>query len=107
MVPGAWHTTPLGGRSRGEDSVAVLFPKATSDQNQKWVPAYQRRTVETYLRLTQAELARHPGEKPLIVWPETALPFNFDNNGILVRTGAQSGPPGPEPPADRRARLPV
>ena len=82
---GAWrlHTTPLEDDPRGEDSVAVLFAEGNIDQNQKWVPAYQRRTVETYLRLTQAELARHPGEKPLIVWPETALPFNFDNNGIL------------------------
>ena len=82
---GAWrlHTTPLEDDPCGEDSVAVLFAEGNIDQNQKWVPAYQRRTVETYLRLTQAELARHPGEKPLIVWPETALPFNFDNNGIL------------------------
>lgn len=82
---GAWrlHTTPLETDPRGEDSVAILFAEGNIDQNQKWVPVYQRRTVETYLRLTQAELARHPGEKPLIVWPETALPFNFDNNGIL------------------------
>ena len=63
--------------------MAVLFAEGNIDQNQKWVPVYQRRTVETYLRLTRAELARHPGETPLIVWPETALPFNFDNNGIL------------------------
>ena len=85
--------------------MAVLFAEGNIDQNQKWVPAYQRRTVETYLRLTQAELARHPGEKPLIVWPETALPFNFDNNGILsalVRNLARqaqspllTGVPGP------------
>ena len=82
---GAWrlHTTPLEADPRGDDSVAVLFAEGNIDQNQKWVPVYQRRTVETYLRLTQAELARHPGENPLIVWPETALPFNFDNNGIL------------------------
>ncbi|WP_303927283.1 apolipoprotein N-acyltransferase, partial [Desulfovibrio piger] len=82
---GAWrlHTTPLESDPRGGDSVAVLFAEGNIDQNQKWVPVYQRRTVETYLRLTRAELARHPGETPLIVWPETALPFNFDNNGIL------------------------
>lgn len=82
---GGWrlYESPLEADPRGPDSVAVLFAEGNIDQNQKWVPAYQRRTVETYLRLTQAELARHPGETPLIVWPETALPFNFDNNGIL------------------------
>lgn len=82
---GAWrlHHTPLETDPRGPDSVAVLFAEGNIDQNQKWVPAYQRRTVETYLRLTQEELARHPGETALIVWPETALPFNFDSNGIL------------------------
>uniref|UniRef100_UPI003207ECF8 apolipoprotein N-acyltransferase n=1 Tax=uncultured Desulfovibrio sp. TaxID=167968 RepID=UPI003207ECF8 len=62
---------------QGSGSFAVLFAEGNIDQNQKWLPAFQRSTVQTYLRLTEEMLAAHPGEHPLIIWPETALPFNL------------------------------
>ena len=62
---------------QGSGSFAVLFVEGNIDQNQKWLPAFQRSTVQTYLRLTEQMLAAHPGEHPLIIWPETALPFNL------------------------------
>lgn len=68
---------PLDPLPEGSDSFAVLFAEGNIDQNQKWLPAFQRGTVQTYLRLTEQMLAEHPGEHPLIVWPETALPFNL------------------------------
>ena len=68
---------PLDPLPEGSGSFAVLFAEGNIDQNQKWLPAFQRSTVQTYLRLTEQMLAEHPGEHPLIVWPETALPFNF------------------------------
>ena len=52
------------------------------DQNQKWLPAFQRQTVDLYLRLTYDALAQRPGERPLIIWPETALPFFFETNQL-------------------------
>ena len=68
---------PLDPLPEGSDSFAVLFAEGNIDQNQKWLPPFQRGTVQTYLRLTEQMLAEHPGEHPLIVWPETALPFNL------------------------------
>lgn len=105
---GAWrlHTTPLEDDPRGEDSVAVLFAEGNIDQNQKWVPAYQRRTVETYLRLTQAELARIPAKSPSSSGPKRPCP-SISTTTASCPHWCAIWPAGPEPPADRRARLPV
>jgi apolipoprotein N-acyltransferase len=44
------------------------------EQSQKWDPAFQRATLETYLRLS---LSTKPLNPDLIVWPESAAPFYF------------------------------
>ena len=81
---GAWrlHQTPAEQDPQGSGSFAVLFVEGNIDQNQKWLPAFQRSTVDTYLALTEQALARHPGEHPLIIWPETAMPYNFAANTL-------------------------
>ena len=47
------------------------------DQSVKWAPAHQARTMMTYQRLTRSAYGFKPG---LIVWPETSLPFFFQDN---------------------------
>lgn len=83
LACGAWklHADPLA-EAQGPQSFEVLFVEGNVDQNQKWVPAFQRQTVDLYLGLTLAALEQKPHLRPLIVWPETALPFYFENNQL-------------------------
>lgn len=111
---GAWrlHEQPLLVEPTGPQSLAVLFVEGNVDQNQKWLPAFQRQTVDLYLGLSYKALGHRPlslepTEKPLIIWPETALPFFFETHPLhpqrvrelTVRSGSPLllGAPGVEP----------
>lgn len=52
------------------------------DQSVKWDPTHQARTMMIYKRLTRSAYDFKPG---LIVWPETSLPFFFQNNKEYAR----------------------
>ena len=68
----ALHAMPEVGRLR------VGLAQGNVEQDQKWDPAFQDETMARYRRLT-LEVAR---ERPaLIVWPETATPFFFQEPG--------------------------
>ena len=61
----------------------VAVAQGNIPQDQKWQPAFQRETIDTYLRLSQEMLA---ARKPqLIVWPETALPFYPYEHPLFLR----------------------
>ena len=79
LAYGSWRLreSPADPSPVGPDTLSVLFVEGNIDQNLKWTPAFQRRTTETYLTLTRAGLDERPEEKPLIIWPETALPYDF------------------------------
>ncbi|MBQ9536905.1 MAG: apolipoprotein N-acyltransferase [Desulfovibrionaceae bacterium] len=64
-------------------SFGVLFVEGNVDQNQKWLPATQRQTLDHYIELSQAGLKQALEPHPLIIWPETALPFIFEKNRPL------------------------
>ena len=76
---GGWrlYANPMVTEPSGQDSVDVLYVEGNVDQNQKWVPAFQRQTVDLYLGLTYQGLAQKPDARPLIVWPETAMSLNI------------------------------
>ena len=79
LAYGSWRLreSPAAPSPVGPDTLSVLFVEGNIDQNLKGTPAFQRRTTETYLTLTRAGLDECPEEKPLIIWPETALPYDF------------------------------
>lgn len=52
--------------------IAVI--QGNIEQSQKWDPAFQRATLEKYIRLSFSTLSENPD---LIVWPESAAPFYF------------------------------
>ncbi len=71
-------------------SVAIV--QGNIDQSIKWDPAYQMGTAEKYTRLSREIAATANPE--LIVWPETSMPFYFQDDTPLrtpalefVRTG--------------------
>ena len=84
LTYGTWrlHSEPFTVRPESADSFDTLFVEGNVDQNQKWLPAFQQQTVNTYLNLTVAALQQKPEAHPLIIWPETALPFFFETNRI-------------------------
>lgn len=95
MLAYGWHglrNAPYSPDPVGPDSMSALFVEGNIDQNQKWLPQFQRFSLNRYLELTEAglEVAREKGmEHPLIIWPETALPFFFEKKPELARIARQ------------------
>jgi len=54
----------------------VSIIQGNIDQSIKWNPAYQEKTITLYEKLTRATYRFKPH---LIVWPETSVPFFFQN----------------------------
>ena len=82
FLAGAWiygHYQISGTQSHGQAGrpVKAAVVQANIDQSVKWDPAYQEETLQSYYRLTRAARSFHP---ELIVWPETSLPFFFQDN---------------------------
>ena len=61
----------------GGCSFKVSIIQGNVDQSIKWNPAYQKQTIQKYIRLTYLTKRFRPD---LIVWPETALPFFFQED---------------------------
>ncbi len=73
--------------------LATTVVQGNVPQDEKWVPAFQEKTVQDYLRLSQKALRDEPDH--LLIWPETALPFYpMENPLFRVITGQlAAGPP--------------
>lgn len=57
-------------------SIKVAIIQGNIDQSVKWDIDYQEKTVDTYDRLTRSTFQFKPD---LIVWPETSMPFFFQD----------------------------
>jgi apolipoprotein N-acyltransferase len=76
-LAGAYRAASIAARPpAGTLRVAVV--QGNVEQDHKWDPAYQDDTIGRYRTLTAAALAAHPA---LVVWPETATPFFFQEPG--------------------------
>jgi apolipoprotein N-acyltransferase len=63
-----------------KESLKVAIIQGNVDQSLKWSPEYRDETMEKYARLTRLVSHYRPG---LIIWPETATPFFFQENNEL------------------------
>ncbi len=68
---------------RRPQSLRVALVQGNIDQGVKWDPAYQEKTVEIYRDLSLQATAS--GAVDLVVWPESATPFYFQEAGELSR----------------------
>ncbi len=123
LLHGFWcmETNPVSVGKNLPGSLPVVFVEGNIDQAQKWVPALQLATVERYIQLSEDRLARSAQELqnkiPLVVWPETALPYFFGRNSRLDTLVEQFikkntvpllfGAPAEEPPASTTSEPPV
>jgi apolipoprotein N-acyltransferase len=62
--------------------IPVSLIQGNIDQSIKWHPAFQQETVRIYKSLTQQAA---PAGNGLIVWPETATPFFFQDQDDMHR----------------------
>ena len=97
------HRSSMAGTMcRGTREVAGQWPafrvavvQGNIDQSLKWNPEYQEKTIRIYETLTRQAA---PFKPDLVLWPETAVPFFFQENtrplpqGRGKRRGSQ-GPP--------------
>jgi apolipoprotein N-acyltransferase len=64
-----------------DGTLSTSIVQGNIDQTLKWSPEYQRKSVEKYLGLTRSMVQAHGPD--LVVWPETALPFYFQEQNEL------------------------
>ena len=65
-------------RTEGQPSLAIGLVQPNVDQTQKWDQAYRRETLDRYARLT-AQAAK---DVDLLLWPEAATPFLFEDEPV-------------------------
>lgn len=77
-------------------ALKVALIQGNIEQDQKWSPQMKRTTLQKYEDLTRRALDRLP-DADLVVWPETAAPFYFQQGGPLhdwvVRIARDTGVP--------------
>ena len=61
----------------------ISIVQGNIDQSLKWDRSFQQTTVDKYVALTRREIAEN--NPNLVIWPETALPFYFQDPSILTR----------------------
>ena len=63
-------------RNKTAPHINVAVVQANIDQSVKWKPSVQLQTLETYFKLSRSVGHSKPA---LVVWPETALPFFYQD----------------------------
>lgn len=71
-----WQRLENDAETTAAHTVAVV--QGNIDQSIKWDPSYQMDTARKYVRLSQEVAAASSPE--LIVWPETSMPFYFQDD---------------------------
>jgi apolipoprotein N-acyltransferase len=74
---GRWRVAELNALPAA-GHLRVGLVQGNVEQDKKWDPAFQDETMRRYRELTLAAAHEHPA---LIVWPETAAPFFFQEAG--------------------------
>lgn len=77
VLPGLTHKPSLSA-----PTAAATLIQGNIDQDQKWDEAMQAATLNTYLRLSRQAVNDHASD--LLVWPETAMPFYYQDPSDLA-----------------------
>jgi apolipoprotein N-acyltransferase len=89
---GQFRTAEIQESLQKKSSFEVTLVQGNIDQNIKWNERYQMHTMNIYRSLSLRSILAENG---LIVWPETAAPFYFDDphplRGIVVDVARLSG----------------
>ena len=77
---GFWRIGDITARFESVPNQAVALIQGNIDQSIKWDPNFQKETLRIYRDLSLQAAKEHP---QLIIWPETATPFMFQNRDEL------------------------
>jgi apolipoprotein N-acyltransferase len=75
-IYGQWRLGELDKKPQDEKPFLVALIQGNIRQDVKWEPQFQEETVRIYTDLTRQVKSQTPD---LIIWPETAAPFFFQN----------------------------
>lgn len=91
---GAWRINYVERHLHKADSLNLAIVQGNIDQSIKWDPEYQRETIAVYKELSE-KVAK--GDVDCIIWPETAMPFYFqdidENHRAIVGMVRETGTP--------------
>jgi apolipoprotein N-acyltransferase len=74
---------PEPSSAKPDKTLRCVVIQPSIDQSLKWDPSFQEETLARYQRLTRSTYDFSPD---LIVWPETAVPFFFQDGPALAKT---------------------
>jgi apolipoprotein N-acyltransferase len=74
---GFYRVSDIQKAAQNTDPVNVSLVQGNIDQSVKWDPLYQSKTLDLYRKLSMEAAESKPH---IIVWPETAAPFFFQDN---------------------------
>lgn len=74
---GFYRVSDIEKAAKNTDPVSVSLIQGNIDQSVKWDPLFQLKTLNLYQRLSIEAAESKP---QIIVWPETAAPFFFQDN---------------------------
>ncbi len=74
LLYGQFRMKAIDAQASGADHINAAVLQGNIGQDLKWDMAFRRKTIDTYLSLSEEISRQHPD---LIVWPETAAPFYF------------------------------
>jgi len=83
---GWWRSEDIETRIEKAPSLRVVLVQGNIEQDVKWNPVYQQATVDIYTSLSRRAA---PAAGGLVVWPETAAPFYFQDQDELHRQVVQ------------------
>jgi apolipoprotein N-acyltransferase len=78
---GKYEIKQIGQLIKNSKSVKITVVQGNIDQSIKWDPKFQQATIEKYLKLSFSAAQENP---ELVVWPETAAPFYYQENSPLT-----------------------
>lgn len=79
---GILRTSQIDQVQENAPTIEIALVQGNIDQSIKWNPKYQKDTLDVYENLSP----RHPdGKERLLVWPETAVPFDFQDESDLKK----------------------
>ncbi len=74
---GYWRLQAINAASDGSGTIKIGLIQGNIDQKRKWDPSFQQETIDVYRELTYRAA---DGGLDLVVWPETATPFYFQEH---------------------------
>jgi apolipoprotein N-acyltransferase len=82
LAYGHYRLTQTTHQKEDDAILRTTIVQGNIDQSVKWNPAYQDKTIQSYENLTVGTISFRPN---LVVWPETALPFFFQDKSSLSK----------------------